>query len=142
MKLTRSAIGASWLVYFVAWFVQVIKDGTTLSEGGLPGWEAFHTALFLEGFEGGPGAKVIVVLSALTNFVMVGSPIVLCGRFEKLERIWGWLLLLSAAIDAQWFLWIMSGDRMDLRAGYYMWSGSFFALAGVLLVSGREGRRT
>ena len=33
------------LLYVIAWFLPVEKDGTTLADGGLPGWEAFRVAL-------------------------------------------------------------------------------------------------
>lgn len=128
MKASRAVIGIAWLLYAASWFFQVVKDGTTLSHGTLPGWEAFHTALLLDGFEGSRIEGIIWVLSALTNFLMIASPIILLSRLDKLKRLLPWLLVLATILNTQWL--ILSGMKLaEFRAGYYLWWASFLLLA-------------
>jgi hypothetical protein len=72
-------MGVAWLLYTASWLFQVITDGATLSSGRLPGWEAFLTALTLEGVEESAGlvTRIIIVSSGLTNFLMILSPVIL-----------------------------------------------------------------
>jgi hypothetical protein len=120
-------IGIAWVLYTASWFIQTIKGGATLTQGTLPGWESFRTGLFLEGFKGPLIVGVIDVLSALSNLLMMASPVILLSRFDKLKRLLPWLLMLTAILNMQWF--ILSKDRADLRAGYYLWCASFFVIA-------------
>ncbi len=36
---------AGFLTNAISWLLPVVKDGTTLAKGGVPGWEAFRIAL-------------------------------------------------------------------------------------------------
>ena len=131
MKRSSPLLRLATLLYVVAWFLPVIKDGTTLAQGGLPGWEAFRVAL-APLISYGDFAKdtsifhnVISVTSALTNFLML-----LClywfARADATPRVSQirWLIVVAVAVDAYWF-------RMgtSLLLGYYCWLGSFVVLA-------------
>lgn len=133
-------IRIAWLLYAASWFFQVIQDGATLSQGKLPGWEAFHTALFLDGFEGSKITGIIWVLSALTNFLMIASPIILLSRFDKLKHLLPWLLVLAVILNAQWL--ILSGMKFEeFRTGYYLWWTSFLLLAVASFYLNQRTRR-
>ena len=130
MKRRAIVIEIAWLLYTASWFFQVIKDGTTLSEGALPGWEAFLTAL--GGIKASVGlvTRIIMVSSSLTNFLMILSPVILFWRrFDSLKRALPWLSIVAAILDAQWLRLMGSKFTGDLRAGYYLWSASFLVLA-------------
>ncbi len=138
-------IGIAWLLYTASWFFQVIKDGTTLSLGGLPGWEAFHTALTLEDVEESTGLvrRILIVSSSLTNFLMILSPAILFWRrFGSLKRALPWLLILAAILDSHWFIVMLMGSEPwdELRAGYYLWCASFLVLAIGCFLDQRRGR--
>lgn len=128
MKVDSKVIGTGWWLYTASWFIQVVKDGTTLSQGGLPGWEAFRTALFLEGVSASPATKVWMVSSALTNFIMIASLVILRTKSDGLKRALPWLFVLAAILN-MWWIGTFGSDRGDLRAGYYLWCVSFFVVA-------------
>lgn len=121
------------LLYVIAWFLPVAKDGTTLADGGLPGWQAFRVALAplipYEGFAEGTDVfhKVVSVASALTNLLMLLCLYWLAGSATtpRVRQI-RWVIVAAVAIDAYWL-------RMaaDLYLGYYCWLGSFVVLAVV-----------
>ena len=148
MERRTIVIGIAWLLYTASWFFQVIKHGTTLSSGRLPGWEAFLTALTLEGVEESTGlvTRIILVSSSLTNFLMLLSPAILFWRrLDSLKRALPWLLILAAILDAQWFILMLMGfmgseSYADLRAGYYLWCASFLVLAIGCFLNQRGGR--
>jgi len=128
-------ITALWLLYVLAWFLPVIKEGVTLPDG-LPGWQAFRVALSpwwaYEGFDYEPGiTRLICPLTALTNLVMLASVLVVRWPARGVRRVLAGLLSVSFLIDAYW---LSTGDmRADLRIGFYLWWLSFAALAGALL---------
>jgi hypothetical protein len=87
MKRAHILIFSAWLIHAAAWFLPVITDGVRFPHG-LPGWEAFRTALsplwaYGTAFSG-IGA-VAAVLSAVTTIVFVlGSPWILWrGTFRR-----------------------------------------------------------
>jgi len=130
-RTTAIVIWIGWLLYFASWFFQVINHGMTLGRRDLPGWEAFVTALTLEGVEESTGlaTRIVMVSSSLTNFVMILSPAILFWkRLGSLKRALPWLLILAAILDAQWPI-MMGSDYAELRAGYYLWCASFLVLA-------------
>ena len=143
MARRDTVIGIAYLLYAASWFFQVGKDGTTLSSGRLPGWQAFHFALTLEGIEESIGLvkRIIMVSSSLTNLLMVLSPAILFWRrFDSLKRALPWLLILAAILNAQWFI-LMGSEFADLRAGYYLWCASFLVLAIGCFLHQRGGAR-
>jgi hypothetical protein len=117
-------------VYSAAWFVQVIRDGSTLADGVLPGWEAFRAALSpiwpIDGdtyFEGWRG--LLSVISAFTNLIVLSLPLWLRLATRHRTARAAVPLWLAAAVDAHW----MVGFLQELRWGYFMWCGSFVILA-------------
>ncbi len=126
----RAAVWVVGLIYAVAWFVQVIKDGHTLADGVLPGWEAMRAALspiwrWAE-FNGTRLEAILCVGSALTNIVFVVYFVRLARRSRASARSWTWLLLGSAAVNTFWI--VDSVPPSELRAGYWLWLASFVLL--------------
>jgi hypothetical protein len=131
-----------WLVAVVifagAWFLQVHKDGTSLSQGGVPGWQAFRLAMSpvwaYDGESGGDEttvAKILTVASGSTNFVFLAAMALLWRRPSASVRL-GIGLVLIAGFAFNWY-WFFGGAgiesmRAGLRAGYYAWVTSFLVL--------------
>jgi hypothetical protein len=120
------------LVYTVAWFVQVIKDGDTLAEGVLPGWQALRMSLTPiwpgEEFGGGVLRGTLCVLSGLTNLVFVAAFVQL-SRGRPASSRWSWILFAGAALNTFWIIDVC--DPEEMRAGYWLWLASF-ALLGLV----------
>ena len=131
-----------WLVAVVifagAWFLQVHKEGTSLSQGGVPGWQAFRLAMspvWAYGGESGGGestvAKILTVASGSTNFVFLAAMALLWRRPSAgVPRAIGLVLVASFALNWYWFFGGAGLEpmRADLRAGYYAWITSFLAM--------------
>jgi len=45
MKFWRLLLKTGWVLYIVSFFIPVVKDGETLANGVLPGWQALSHAL-------------------------------------------------------------------------------------------------
>ena len=129
--MRRSLLWSVGTVYAVAWFVQVIKDGDTLADGKLPGWQALHVALspLWDDFGGTFLQGTLCVLSGLTNLVFVGGWARLALQPAASARRLSWLLFGAAALNTFWII-DMAPPR-DMRAGYWLWLASF-ALLGLV----------
>jgi hypothetical protein len=116
-----------WLLYAIAWFLPVHKEGVTLPKG-LPGWEALLLALaLLEEAETWYSA-ILSVTSAVTNLLILGSPLVVLRKSANLSRGFGWAALVAILINAHWY--VLSEARQDLRIGYFLW---WFAFVPVMI---------
>jgi len=135
----------AWLVYATSWFIPVIKDGAALP-GALPGWQAFRVAFApLWPYEGISYdtwyTTMLAALSALTNVVMVLSPLLFLRSRSAFMVIWGWASAAAIGIDAFWFLMGHgSTDALPLRAGYYLWWLSFLPLMTACFIGARRSR--
>ena len=130
MKAYTRVVSAGLALYAVAWFVQVIKDGATLADGTLPGWQAFRVALSpIWPYEGlvteGWFRRILSVASGFTNAIVLCLPLWLHFARRHRKDLAVGPLCFAAAIDAHW----MFPQAQDLRLGYYMWIGSFIVLA-------------
>ncbi len=129
-------------MYAVAWFVPVVDNGTTLTKGGIPGWEALRFALSpiwpLSGIRSGAGfGAILSTLSGLTNLAVLWVVVSLARPASRPHaRTLGWALLIATAVNASW---ISPGEIADLRIGYYLWLGSFLVMAIGALGVPREG---
>ena len=132
MKRTTILLAVAAFLYVLSWLLPVADGGTTLSDGGLPGWEAFRLALSpIWSYEGLAGdswwSDSLSVLSALTNIGFLAAVAALAFWLQRLSRgVFGGLVL-ATIINALWF--VLSDDRGDLRIGYYLWLSSFIVLA-------------
>jgi hypothetical protein len=72
--------------------------------------------------------RVWMVLSALTNFVMLSSLAILGTKSGWFGRALPGLLVLAGILNTGWFT-LFGDNRTDLRAGYYLWCLSFFVIA-------------
>jgi hypothetical protein len=118
----RALAWSAGLVYAVAWFVQVIKDGDRLADGTLPGWQALRFALspLWEGdFRGSWLQGTLSVASGSTNLVFVLALV-------RPARRWSWFLFGAAALNTFWVIDL--GPLQDMRAGYWLWLVSFVLL--------------
>ena len=129
-RTTIGLVGVA-LIYVLAWLVPVMEDGTTLTRGGVPGWEALRLALLpvipYGGITGDRSPLSLVgVISALTNVLFIASFTLLALHPRKPHRrlFWG---LVAGLDNTFWFL--ISDERGSLLVGYYLWLGSFVALA-------------
>jgi hypothetical protein len=127
----RALVWTVGLVYAVAWFVQVIKDGDTLAGGGLPGWQALHVALspLWGDFDGNVLQGTLSVASGLTNLVFVAAFVRLVRGQPLTTQRWCWMLFASAALNLFWI--IDMAPPGDMRAGYWLWLASFALLGFV-----------
>jgi hypothetical protein len=135
MKKLPPLVLLAWFVFTLAWFLPVIEDGKTLSEGVLPGWEAFTAALDihgdLHGDDWGLVSATMSRLTALTNFLMFGSMVLLIRRRGQAPMWLAWSFAAAALID----LWWTRGGVSTLLWGYWLWMGSFALMAIALFVT-------
>ena len=139
--MRRALVWVVGLVYATAWFVQVIKDGSTLADGVLPGWEALRIALsplWEHDFGGSLLEGSLSVGSGLSNLVFLAAFVRLVRRDPPRTSAWSWALLAAAAVDTFWIF--DQGAPRDLRAGYWLWFSSFVLLGGLARLS-RAGPR-
>jgi hypothetical protein len=117
-------------VYVIAWFLPVYEGGTTLANGGVPGWEALKVALGpLGGIDAGDSVLVsfLAIASGFTNIVVLLGVPMLLARPPRNPRRLTVVLTVAAALNT---FWISQFDSLtDLRAGYYLWVLSFALLA-------------
>ena len=131
--LLKVSVATAALLFVVAWLTPVHEYGTTLAQGGVPGWEAFRVALapvwHLPEFETSTWYwSTVTVVSALTNFLFVAALAHVLWRPGIHGRTVFGLLVAATVINAAvWF--VFSNDRGDLRAGYFLWVASFAVLA-------------
>ncbi len=132
MKRATILLAIAAFLYVLSWLMPVVDGGTTLSDGGLPGWEAFRVALApIWSYEGLAGDKwwsdLLSVLSALTNIAFLAATAVLASWPQRFRRGIFWSLVSATIINALWF--VLSAERGDLSIGYYLWLSSFIVLA-------------
>jgi len=129
LKAATRIVSLALAAYTAAWFVRVVKGGSTLTDGILPGWEALRVALsplwpYKWNIDGGL-LGLLSVASALTNLIVLALPFWLhLARRHRPAVVIG-PLWLATAINAFW----MYPTPQDLRWGFYMWFGSFIILA-------------
>lgn len=128
----RWIIGA-WAMYGVAWVVPVHVHGVTLPQG-LPGWQAFRLAATpVWPYRGTPTFDswydaVLPVLSAATNFVVLGSIAPVLRRSRSGLLVLAWTAVAAFVVNSQW--WARDIDHVsDLRGGYFLWWAAFLPLA-------------
>lgn len=119
-------------VYLLAWLLPVVEDGTTLPEGGVPGWEALRFALAtiwpVAGVRSDHALGAILsTLSGLTNALVPVALVQFARNARPAARRLGWALLIAALVNASWL--VLGGDPGGLRLGYYLWLASFVVLA-------------
>jgi hypothetical protein len=116
-------------------------SGPSVVGGGPPGWRAFRFAwdLLVDGDTwsnlGDDARPAILGLTSLTNFAMLAAVLVLLAG--RARRGLGVLLLVCAALDAAWIYLTDSDLREGLRAGYYLWLGSFALVGAGMLGAAR-----
>ncbi len=121
------ALRCAWVLHALAWFVQVVKGGVTLPNG-LPGWQAFWFALH-------PDSRLewywaaLSISTALSNAIMPGSLVLMKPTLGTWAPSFAVAGVVSFVLDAYWLL-AFGEDWSLLRAGYYMWWGSFL-LVGI-----------
>jgi len=127
----KRLIQIGFLIWAVAWFLPVHESGSALPDT-LPGWEAVRLALSpiwpVEGIETGSWVNALLsVLSAFTNLVVLVAMLRPSQSGARRARRMAVALTGAVLINAHWFL--LSGERFDLRVGYYLWWLSFVLLA-------------
>jgi hypothetical protein len=120
----------------------VITDGVRFPHG-LPGWEAFRTALSPLGAYGtafsGIGAVAAVLSAVTTVLFVVGSAWILRRGSNSVRRASAWIAVGSFALDAHWYFFYGRGD-LGLLIGYFLCWISFLVMAvGLFDLAGRRG---
>ena len=132
MKRPNLLISAAWLLYAVAWFLPVIKDGVTFPNG-LPGWQAFRVAagaVWPYGVEFNKWYDAILsTISAVTTPLFILGSVWAVSRGTRVwRRVFAWVATLAFLVNAYWFVFF-GADRKDLRIGYFLWWLSFLVVA-------------
>ena len=139
VRTPRFLMAVAWLLHVVAWFLPVYA-GTYPLPKWLPGWEAFNVALSAFYDYGHPKpwyAVVIGALSALSTILfIVGSPWVALRGSRRLRLVSAWAASVAFVNNTTWYL--LSNDRAELRAGYFLWCLSFAVLAVALFRFAKE----
>ena len=138
MLRVKAPAVAALVLFALAWFLPVEADLAKLSDGALPGYQAFLVAL-------GPATwhefreldlitirELLMAMSALSNLLMLYT-LALVLAWPRLHlptpyRL-SWQLWAAFALNVQW-VWPRGGEYLDLRAGYWLWCASF-ALAAI-----------
>jgi len=143
MKRARLLIAGAWVIHAVAWFLPVITDGVRFPNG-LPGWQAFQTALrSARGYQAGTFSgigTVAATLSAVTTifFILISPWVVLRGS-HSVRRVSAWIAAAAFVLDGHWYFFYGRGDS-GLMIGYFLWWFSFLVLAiGLFDLAGRRG---
>ncbi len=127
----------AWLAYAVSWLLPTVEPPADLKVG-LPGWAAFRVACSpvwpYKGIEVEGYWAVLSVMSALTNALMIASPLVLLRNLRHTVRVFRYAAICALMLNAQWPL--SFGSLEGLRAGYFVWWGSFGLLAISMHVNG------
>lgn len=135
-KKKLPALGAM-VLFVTAWFLPVEKDAAVLSDGSLPGYQAFRVAIDpvlqhrLVELDLITVRELLCAMSALTN-LLIPFTLFLVLRWPRASwatpRAMSTVLLFAFLINAQW-IWPRGEEFLDLRAGYWLWSASFGILA-------------
>jgi len=131
MNRAKTLLRLAIFMYALAWFLPVIKDGTTLAQGGVPGWEALVTALSPI-WDSGSGdtwwEATLAAASGLTNaWFLIAVVGIRTRRLSKRLLVTG--LLLAALINTYW----LAVGLGNLRVGYYLWAASYWVLAAAVV---------
>ena len=139
MKRASLFFRATIATYVAAWFLPVIKDGTTLRKGGLPGWEALRFSLSPIW---DPQARekiwdvTIMPLSGLSNLWLLAVVAVLVGKLRMSPRTALRGSALATLLNLQWMMRVQ--PLTDLYIGYYLWLASFALLTWTVRTASRD----
>ena len=131
MKIGRPyGLYSAWLVYAAAWLLPTLEASGDLG-GGMSGWTAFRAACAplwpYKGMEIDGYWAILSVMSALSNALMLASPLVLIWKSPRAARVLGYAAVGAVMVNAQWP--VSFGSFEGLRVGYFMWWASFGLLA-------------
>ena len=125
------------LLFATAWFLPVEAEAARISDGILPGAQAFLVALAPVTLHRFNELDLITVrelltaLSALSNLLMLYALAVVLGwpriHFPTPKRL-STVLLVAFLINAQW-IWPRGDEFLDLQIGYWAWCTSFGLVA-------------
>lgn len=138
-RLQLTLVGAGWLAFAASFFLIAVVAVDMPSSGwpgawrvDFPGWQ---TTLLAFGGIDDVGRRTLPVLltflAALTNLVMLASP------WAVLKPHWGLVRWLPGAMMASTFINAAAAAvqyrELSFGPGYWVWVGSFLAVAGGLL---------
>lgn len=129
---------AALALFAISWFLPVEAALGTLSDGVLPGAQAFLVAVWppmsykLAEIDLLTIREVLMAASALSNLLMVYTLALVLAwpriHFPVPRRL-SLQLWAAFVLNVQW-IWPRGGEFLDLRIGYWIWCASF-ALAAV-----------
>jgi hypothetical protein len=137
---TAIVLALAAVAHALGWLLPVIED--------YRGWQAFRVAFSpvwpYESFEiDSGGLLVLSVASALTNAVFLVLWVALITGFASTLRRAKTLVFVAAALTLLDLHWPLStrGAPITLESGYFVWVGSFAALALAAFLEVRAARR-
>ena len=127
----------AWLAYALSWLLPTVESPSDLAVG-LYGWGALRVALSPVWPYKGIGVEgywsILSVASALSNLVMLASPLALLHHSSRSARMHRYGAIVVFLLNAWWPL--SFGSFEGLRAGYFVWWGSFGLLAIAMQMKG------
>lgn len=140
MQRDKMPAHAATLLFVTAWFLPVEAYAARISDGILPGYQAFMVAIspvtlhrFNE-IDLITLRELLTALSALSNLLMLFSLAVVLGwpriHVPAPTRL-STALLFAFLINVQW-IWPRGDEFLDLQIGYWAWCASF-GLAAIAL---------
>jgi hypothetical protein len=123
MKASRAVLAAAVAANVLGWVLPAAAD--------YRGWSAFTAALSplwsFADFQDEPvWLLILMVGSALTNFLFVGLTVLLLRRGQP--KVVLWAAAAATLLDLHWVI-TMESDRRYLASGYFIWVCSFALLA-------------
>ena len=149
MKRDKLPAYAALLLFATAWFLPIEAGAARISDGILPGYQAFMVALTPVSLHRFNELDLITVrelltaLSALSNLLMLYALAIVLGwpriHFPTPKRL-STVLLVAFIINAQW-IWPRGDEYLDLQIGYWAWVASFGLAAMAVRRLERRKRR-
>jgi hypothetical protein len=123
MSASRAVLAAAVAANVLGWVLPAAAD--------YRGWSAFTVALSplwsIADFQDEPvWLLVLMVGSALTNFLFVALTVLLVRRGQP--KVVLWAAAAATLLDLHWVI-TMESDRRYLASGYFIWVCSFALLA-------------
>ena len=135
----RRWLVAGWAMFAASFVLPVVPVVT--APGWVPGWEAAILAAIW--FWGPPETlgDTLVLLSPLTNLLMLATVLELRAARPRRTRWLTGLVTGAAALNLQWLLgWAepLALPPLGMGIGYWAWAGSFFCVAAGLWMRAKE----
>lgn len=128
---------AGWALFVISFFLPAV----IIIESETPGWKAAYAGIVMGPFFIADRTEPWIVLwiaQALTNVVMLTSPVALARSRRNGKRSLPWLMIVVTVMNS---LPLIPGiPEPPMLVGYYVWWGSFVIVTSALILARRRGR--